>query len=85
MNRIEFTDEEEVISRRGPTETRSQLTKIIQKASFGLVKTKQQATLVKLGIIVMGLLWVLVYFSISQEPAIEPPSQQLINSPQPIN
>jgi hypothetical protein len=60
MNRIVLSDQE---ARKGQVQrgqSSSKMSALIQRCSFGLIKTQKQVALVQVGIIVLGLVWFLV-------------------------
>lgn len=86
MSRVHFNEEEQ-LSRGQSKQLRQSSTKmnmLLKKFSFGFIKTDEQAELTKLLIIAFGIIWFgVAFFGSKNDIAVEPPSQELINAPQP--
>lgn len=86
MNRVVFTDENNINSDRSSRQFKSstKMNMLLKKFSFGFIKTDEQAELTKLLIIAFGIIWFgVAFFGSKNDIAVEPPSQELINAPQP--
>lgn len=80
MGEIEFNEGEEF--RKRLTVKPSAVNIFIKKYSFGTIHTDTGAEMVKVGIIVIAIIWVSAVYTLTA-PSVQLPSPELINSPQP--
>ena len=62
----------------------SKMTTFIKKYSFGLIQTDQQADIFKVVVLLFSLVWFAYVFFSQTASTFELPSDELINSPQPV-
>lgn len=82
MSQIEFETDKPLRSRALSQKTESVLTRLFKKASFGLLKTREQVLLVQLLLVAFAVLYVGLVLSNSSGSGLQPPPSELINAPQ---
>jgi len=87
MSRLTFSDEVNIPSPKPKPGVTSQsgMTRALQRYSFGLIQTQRQALFCKFAIVLLAVLWLGFVWLIDSGPTIQLPSDEIINSPQPIN
>lgn len=83
MRDIIFEDEVSSPVRTTVHDRQSTITTFMMKYSFGLIKTKETALFVQLGIVILGVIYT-IYISVWGNSTVLPqPSLELINLPPP--
>ncbi|GEM_PF-3073765 len=85
MNRLTFTDTVDIARTTRTLTSRSGITRLLQKYSFGLIQTERQALICKMTIVLLSLVWLGFVLLSENDTTFQLPSDELINSPQPIN
>lgn len=87
MNKLQFHEESAgyEVSRKRHWQSESLLTRLIKKATFGLIQTKRQVQVAQVIFLLISVLYIVFMLGGGDESTYQAPSDELINSPQPIN